>query len=72
MKVDLTGIKQTCALSTIELNAVQAKINAALVDFKGEVRAAIAGMLVKMESHGMLLQRSEGIFTQWAPLIKSN
>ena len=72
MKVDLTGIKQTCAASTIELNAVQAKINAALVDFKGEVRAAIAGMLVEMESHGMLLQRSEGIFTQWAPLIKSN
>ena len=72
MKVDLTGIKQTCAASTIELNAVQAKINTALVDFKGEVRAAIAGMLVEMESHGMLLQRSEGIFTQWAPLIKSN
>lgn len=70
MKVNLTGIKQTCAANTIELNAAQAKINAALVDFKGEVRAAIAGMLVEMESHGILLQKSQGIFSQWAPLIK--
>ena len=72
MKVDLTGIKQTCAASTIELNAVQAKINAALVDFKGEVRAAIAGMLVEMESHGILLQKSKGIFLHSAPLTNLN
>ena len=72
MKVDLTGIKQTCAANTIELNAVQAKINAALVDFKGEVRAAIAGMLVEMESHGILLQKSKGIFLHSAPLTNLN
>ena len=70
IEVDLIGITQKCAEATVQLNALQANINAALVDFKGEVRAAIAGMCIDMESSVSLSQQSKGILAQFAPLIK--
>ncbi len=72
IEVDLIGITQKCAEATVQLNALQANINAAMVDVKGQVKAAIDGMLVVMESHGILLQKSKGIFLHSAPLTTLN
>ncbi len=61
MQVQLTGITQQCAEATIQLNAVQAKIDAAMVDVKAQVKAAINALLGEM--------KSQSILDQSAPLI---
>jgi hypothetical protein len=61
MQLELNGITQKCAENTVQLNAVQAKIDAAMVDVKGQVKAAIDALLVEM--------KSQGILAQSAPLI---
>ena len=61
MQLELNGITQKCAENTVQLNAVQAKIDAAMVDVKGQVKAAIDALLVEM--------KSQGILDQSAPLI---
>ena len=56
LDIGLADIEAKCAENTIQLNAIQAKIDAATVEVKAQVKAAIKGLLAEMQAHGILDQ----------------
>lgn len=56
LEVTLRGIEQRCAENMIQLDAMQGKINAAMVEVKAQTKAAINGLLAEMKAQGMLGQ----------------